>query len=145
MSIVVWYIPGMTDDDIIRQRISGRSVRAIAKARRCSVADVNAVIDRWASVALTAEARKHGLALELARLDELQQVFFRRACEGDVASGALVEKIIARRCVMLGLHAPQTAVLKIVDEATPKETSTDKIERALQALIEDQKKDPTTH
>jgi hypothetical protein len=26
----------------------------------------------------------------------------------------LVEKIIARRCVMLGLHAPQTAVLQIV-------------------------------
>jgi hypothetical protein len=48
---------------------------------------------------------------------------------------------------MLGLHAPQTAVLKIVDEATPKETTTDRIERALNALIEDQRKktDPTTH
>jgi hypothetical protein len=40
---------------------------------------------------------------------------------------------------MLGLYAPQTAVLKIVDEATPRETSTDKIERALNALIEDQR------
>lgn len=27
---------------------------------------------------------------------------------------------------MIGLHAPQTAVLKIVEEATPRETSTDK-------------------
>jgi hypothetical protein len=38
-------------------------------------------------------------------------------------------------------------VLKIVDEATPKETSIDKIERVLDALIEDQRKktDPTTH
>jgi hypothetical protein len=59
----------------------------------------------------------------------------------------LVEKIIARRCVMLGLHAPQTAVLKIVDEATPNETSTDKIERMLNELCAQQKKDdePTTH
>jgi hypothetical protein len=34
-------------------------VRAIAKAQRCSVAQINEVIDRWSSVALTAEARKH--------------------------------------------------------------------------------------
>jgi hypothetical protein len=36
--------------------------------------------------------------------------------------------------------------LKIVDEATAKEMSTDRIERALNAPIEDQNKnDPTTH
>lgn len=46
-----------------------------------------------------------------------------------------------------GLHAPQTAVLKIVEESTPRETSTDRIERALNALLEDQRKkdEPTTH
>lgn len=137
----------MTDDAIIRQRIAGKSVREIAKAQRTSVDAVNQAIDRWSSVALTAEARKHGLALELARLDQMQQVFFQRACEGDVAAGALVEKIIARRCVMLGLHAPQTAVLKIVDEATPKHTTTDRLEAALTALIDDKrsKGDSTTH
>jgi hypothetical protein len=131
----------MTDDDsIIAQRIAGKSVRAIAKSARTSVSEVNAVIDRWASVALTSEARKHGLALELARLDELQRTFYEKALGGDIASGAPCEKIIARRCVMLGLHAPQTAVLKIVDEATPKETSTDRIERVLNALIETRRK-----
>jgi hypothetical protein len=101
------------------------------------VAEINAVIDRWASVALTSEARKHGLALELARLDELQRTFYEKALGDDIASGALCEKIIARRCVMLGLHVPQTAVLKIVDEATPKETSTDRIERAGRAVREE--------
>jgi hypothetical protein len=65
--------------------------------------------------------------------------------DGDVQCGALVTKIIDGRGVMLGLHTPQTAV-KIVEEAVPKETSTDKIERALNALLEDQRKnDPTTH
>jgi hypothetical protein len=46
---------------------------------------------------------------------------------------------------MLGLHAPQTAVLQIVDEATPKEISTDRIERALNELRAQRKDDPSTH
>jgi len=60
---------------------------------------------------------------------------------GDVSAGLLVEKLIARRGVMLGLHAPQEAVLRIVEESAPRETSTDRIERAINALIEDQRKD----
>jgi pyridoxal/pyridoxine/pyridoxamine kinase len=55
---------------------------------------------------------------------------------GDVQSAQLVAKLTERRCVMLGLHAPQTAVLQIVQEAAPKETSTDRIEAALNALLE---------
>jgi hypothetical protein len=39
----------MNDDDIIRQRIAGKSVRAIAKTQRRSAAEINAVIDRWTS------------------------------------------------------------------------------------------------
>jgi hypothetical protein len=42
------------------------------------------------------------------------------------------------------LHAPQTAVLKIVDEATPKETSTDRIERVLNELCAQKKDDDST-
>jgi hypothetical protein len=45
--------------------------------------------------------------------------------------------VIEPRGVMLGLHVPQTAVLKMVEEATPRETSTDKIEAALNRLLED--------
>jgi hypothetical protein len=46
---------------------------------------------------------------------------------------------------MLGLHALQTAVLQIVDEATPKETSTDRIERVLNELSAQLEDDPTPH
>jgi hypothetical protein len=47
---------------------------------------------------------------------------------------------------MLGLHTPQTAVLQIVDQAKPAETSTDRIERVLAELTAESKKtDPTTH
>jgi hypothetical protein len=69
------------------------------------VAEVKEAIDRWSDQALTDKARKHGL--ELARLDELQEVFYQRALEDDISCGALVSKIIERRCVMLGLHTPQ--------------------------------------
>jgi hypothetical protein len=85
-------LPPMNDDSTIRQRIAGKSVRAIAKPQRRSVTEVNAVIDRWASVALTAEARKHGQALELARLDELQRTFYEKALGGDIASGACARR-----------------------------------------------------
>jgi len=41
----------MTDDDeIIAQRIAGKSVRAIAEAQHCNVAAVNEAIDRWAAL-----------------------------------------------------------------------------------------------
>jgi hypothetical protein len=37
--------------------------------------------------------------------------------------------------VTLGLSTPQMAVPQIVDQATPKETSTDRIERVLAAFV----------
>ena len=111
----------MSDDSALSSALQAKVCAPLPKG---GAAQVNEVIDRWSSVALTAEARK--------------QVFFQRMCEGDVESGTLVEKIIARRCVMLGLHAPQTVVLKIVDEA---------VERDRTERIATQKKEdvPTTH
>jgi hypothetical protein len=132
----------MNDDRIIRQRIAGHSVSEIAKARRKTVSEVNEAIDRWADSSITDKTRKHTLMLELGRLDELQEVFYARALEGDVQCGALVPKIIERRCVMLGLCTPQTAVLQIVDAVKPyQETGIDKIERVLAELAAQDKKD----
>jgi hypothetical protein len=92
---------------------------------------------------------KRSLCLELERLDQLTEVFYRRAVnDGDLQSGLLVTKIIERRCVMLGLSTPQQAVLQIVDSATPKETTTDKIERVLREFAAQNRSkddDPTTH
>jgi hypothetical protein len=134
----------MDDDDrIIRQRLERRSMHAIAKAQRTTVAAINEVIDGWAASAIDEKIRKNTLALELARLDELQEAFYARSVDGDVQCGALAKMIEQMR----GRSTPQTAELQIVDETRPQETSTDRIERVLNALIEDQKKknDPTTH
>lgn len=58
----------MNDDELIEQRIRGRSVRAIAKAQGCSIAQINEAIDHWAATALDDKMRKHTLVLELRDL-----------------------------------------------------------------------------
>ena len=124
----------MNDDEVIRQRISGRSARAIAKAQATTVAEVNKALDRFTETTIDDKTRKHTLALELARLDELQETFYARALEGDVACGALITKIIERRCVMLGLYTPQTATLQIIEAEAPRETSTERLRAAIERI-----------
>ena len=145
----------MNDDVIIQQRISGRSARAIAKAQGCSVAEVNKALDRFTETTIDDKVRKHTLALELARLDELQETFYARALEGDVACGALITKIIERRCTMLGLYTPQTATLQIIEAEAPRETSTERLRAAIERIrgkrhqddlpATDQDDPPSTH
>src|SRR5215471_10217533 len=130
------------DDVIIQQRISGRSARAIGKAQGCSVAEVNKALDRFTETTIDDKVRKHTLALELARLAELQETFYARALEGDVACGALITKIIERRCVMLGLYTPQTATLQIIEAEAPRETSTDKISALIERIRGKTRDDP---
>jgi hypothetical protein len=77
------------------------------------VAQVNEAIDRWAATAIDDKTRS---------LDELQEQFYARAIEGDVQCGALVSKLI-ERCVMLGLHTPQQAVVQIAEARAPRERS----------------------
>ena len=83
------YASEMSDDEIIQQRINGSSVRAIARTHGCAVTEVNAVMDRFADATVDDKTRKHSLAVELARLDQLQKTFYAQALDGDVASGAL--------------------------------------------------------
>jgi len=124
----------MNDDTIIQQRVSGRSARAIARAQGCTLAEVSKVLDRFTETTIDDKTRKHTLALELARLDELQETFYARALEGDVACGALITKIIERRCTMLGLYTPQTATLQVIEAEAPRETSTERLRAAIDRI-----------
>ena len=145
----------MNDDTIIQQRVSGRSARAIARAQGCTLTEVSRVLDRFTETTIDDKTRKHTLALELARLDELQETFYARALEGDVACGALITKIIERRCVMLGLYTPQTATLQIIEAEAPRETSTERLRAAIDRIrgkthqddlpATDQDDPPSTH
>jgi hypothetical protein len=52
----------------------------------------------------------------------------------------------SRRCVMFGLSTPQQAVLKIVNDASPNETTMDRIRRVLEEFAaQDRTKDETHH
>ena len=58
---------------------------------------VNDVLYKFATQTITQKLRTHTLALELERLDKMQQVFERQARAGDVQSAHLVTKLIERR------------------------------------------------
>jgi len=50
-----------------------------------------------------AQPKRVSRALELARLDELQQAFYARALKGDIEAPEICIDIIARRARLLGL------------------------------------------
>jgi hypothetical protein len=125
--------------------VARNSVCAIAKAQGCSVAQVNRVIDAWAEEAIGDQLRKRRLCLELERFDELMAVFYRRAVrDADVRPVFWSRNSIERRSVMLGLNEPAPMTLQILEGTTPKQTTTDRIEQAIAALV-DSTKDRTTH
>lgn len=84
---------------------------------------VNAFLQKTA-LAQEPGRRRQVLDLELARLDELQAAFYPAAMGGDVQAGALVLKVIARRCSIMGFDkaddlssSPRTIVIS----GTPEE------------------------
>lgn len=122
-------------DAIIQARIRGYSTRQICKTLGCTPADVSDTLDNFARLTLTKSLRTHTLALELARLDELQRVFEKQAKAGDAASAIIVLKITERRCMMLGLSAPPRVDPHIIEmQIQPAVTSTERIRAALDRL-----------
>jgi hypothetical protein len=84
---------GMNDDDIIQQRIRGRSGRAIAPGAGVSVAQVNDAIDRRAATAIDDETRKNTLVSNsMAR--RIATTFLRTSARRRCACSALVTKIM---------------------------------------------------
>jgi len=95
------------DHVMLEERLSGRSVPAIAKQYRCSNSEVEAVVDRKLDFKLDNDMRLRATKLDVARLEALMLPFFERATkERDVAAGTLVVKILERRALLLGLDSP---------------------------------------
>jgi hypothetical protein len=125
----------INDEDVLKERLSGCSVRSIAQQLRCTVGEVDAALDRLTDE-ITNPYRVRAIGIELARLDELLKPFYVRALEGDVSAGALCIRIAERRAALLGIDAPARSfdVIQLKAAAAPAQSGTDKILAALNRL-----------
>jgi hypothetical protein len=128
------------DTRVIRACIAGKGVKAIAAELRISPERVENILEEWTASAVTPELRRQEFVRLLAQIDAVIEGLFPRAVAGEHAAVTDLNKIWGRKIGILGLRAPETAILRIVEESRPRETSTDRIERVLNALIEDQRK-----
>jgi hypothetical protein len=110
-------------DEIIHKR-----VRRIADDFGISVDQVHAVLDHHPIEIDRDKYLKRTLALELLRLDELEEAFRDKAMvDRDVAAGVLLVKVAERRATLLGMNAPGHAVQVIQHDPPNKPTSTERI------------------
>jgi hypothetical protein len=127
----------MDHDELLNRRVV-----ALAKAHGCSVGEMNAALDRH-PLELNRDAYlRRCLALELMQLDRIELAFGHKALvDRDVASGVLLVKVAERRATLLGLNAPIGHAVRVVSHPPQNQpTSTDRIEAALNALVEDQRR-----
>jgi hypothetical protein len=127
-------VDDVTAFEMFKLRVIGRSWRCIAKQFDCDETTVQRAIDRMLPVIDTQmRVRMHGLELE--RLDELTEAVHPLAVKGDLAAMAMDIKIGERRSSLAGLDAPQRLDMQLVEQVqAPKETSTDRIRRALDII-----------
>lgn len=76
------------------------------------------------------------LAIDMHGLELLLDRYMQDALAGDVGAGHLVLRLLERKAACLGLDSPVKIDAQLV-EATP-ESSTARIDRALQALLSQQ-------
>jgi hypothetical protein len=112
------------DDEILKARIGGRSVLRIAREHGMTEA---AVDEQRADAMLSGKHQRRALMLQLARLDELVEVFHPKSLGGDPICGALVVKIEERRSALLGLNAPIGHAVPVVAPEPAAEPTSNKI------------------
>jgi hypothetical protein len=127
------------DRSVWRLRLAGTSPRRIAEQLSCTVDQVNASIVRMIG-GVSPELRARTIALELDRLDEMQQGFYVDALRSrdhkpDADAASIVLRIMERRARLLGLDAPPRGDIPLNELMEARQTSTEKIQAALDRLI----------
>jgi DNA-binding transcriptional MerR regulator len=129
-------------DEDRRNLILHKRVQRIADEHGCSVAEVNTVLDHHPIETNRDQYLKRALALELLHLDEIVEAFRHKALvDRDVPSAMVLIKAAERRATFLGLNPVLGHAVSIVQHPpTNKQTSTDRIEAALAALVADRRR-----
>lgn len=131
------------EERIIALRQDGLSTAGIAKRLQLPHAEVHAVISDWAAGYFGPNRRNDMLAIVTARLERLFEAHREKAYRGDIQATNACLKVCAHLASMHGLYQPSIAFANstsnVMIDARPI-TSTDRLEKALAALIEDGKK-----
>jgi hypothetical protein len=132
----------MTQPKQSRDLILHRPERALAEECGMTLEEVLTILDQHPVEKDRDTYLRRALAQQLLLLDRLEVTFGRMAFEDrDTAAGALLVKIAERRATLLGLNPPLGHAVRVVQHPPEhRETSIDRIERALNALIEDGQK-----
>src|SRR5262245_6985803 len=124
------------EEQIFRLRLAGRSMRHLAKQFGRSIEEVAEICERMCQPVSPA-TRRAALALDLERLDAIQEVFYQKAQEGDCGAAMVLLRCQERRSSLLGLDIPAAARGASpvqIEIAAATETTTDRIRRALEHL-----------
>lgn len=118
----------MPDDQdhhaIVREAVTGRSVRDIAKARDMTVPEVNHVLDLEAERLFGAQGLRRAMLLEAERLGLLKQSLWTRAMQdGDLQAATVYVKAPERLASMVGMNHPHR---HLVTSAGPSSRSSTK-------------------
>jgi hypothetical protein len=128
-------------DRIYRARLGGISARSIREQFNCTVADVNAAVDRK-MIQVDNRYRVRMTAIDLERLEMLTSRCIDAIVKGSFAAGHLLLKVMERRAKILGTDAP----LRIdpIEIAAPSETSTQELKRIFDEIRRERSGEPSS-
>lgn len=90
------------DREIFRLRLEGYSAHEIVDEIGCELAEVHAAMHRMSS-GVTDEFKARVVETDLARLEALHKIFFKKALKGDVEAANACVRFMDRRAKFCGL------------------------------------------
>ena len=111
-----------------RDKLINRRVASIAKDHGCSTEEVLAHLDAHPLLINRTKYTRRALALELAKLDELEEAFHHKAIlQKDAAAAQILLKCFERRAALLGLERPVEHTVAMVASESGTGTALDRI------------------
>ncbi len=119
-----------------------RPEHALAEEHGLTLEELLAILDQHPVEVDRDSYLRRCLAQQLLLLDRLEVTFGKMAFEDrDTAAGALLVKVAERKATLLGLNAPIGHAVRVVSHPPEhRQTSTDRIEAAINALVADQRR-----
>jgi hypothetical protein len=121
----------MDHDELVNKQVA-----RIARDHGCTVAEVNAALDRHLIELDRDRYLKRALAMQLLVLDQLENAFHSKAVEDrDTAAGMLLVKISERKATLLGLNPPLGHAVAVIQHDPPAaQTSTERLREAIDRI-----------